>query len=355
MKYLFYLSCCSMLFLWACHPEPPEAPVGAFQDGLLISNEGVYGQSSGTVTFYHPDSAAPQQQIFQGQNKRELGNVLQSMAFEGDEVFLVVNNSNKIEVANANTFESIAQITNLRQPRYCQIVDTNTAYVSEWGLDLLSGSVAVIDLNDYSLIQRIELGIGKGPERMLLHEGYVYLTHTGGLDTENFVAVINTQSHQVVDTIVVRDHPNSLQISNNGVLWVACAGKTVYSTYPEIDTNASTLGALVGINLQNNTVSTEVLLEKGRGAAMLVANQQADQLFFYHNKQICSFNPNNLSWAPICTGDFYGLGFDKENNYLYAADYAGIQPAWIYQIRSSDGAKIDSFLAGVFANNFYFR
>lgn len=345
----------SLLFFIACKPEEPPTPTLPYASGVFITNEGIYGQTSGTITHYNTDSGIITQKIFKTKNGRDLGNVVQSICFTNEKAYIVVNNSNKIEVADANTFEESAQINNLLQPRYMLALNANTAYVSQWGLDLLSGSIAVIDLHNNTIIQTIENGIGKGPERMCLHNGKIYVTNVGGLETDNFISVIDINTHTVVDTIVVDDNPNSLQMSNDGLLWVACAGKTVYGNYPEIDTVASTYGALVAIDPASGLVSQRIRLQKGRGAHQLVKDALGNKLYFSYNNAVHRLTPVQNQWQSLFQGNFYGIGYNPSDGYIYAAEYAGIEAAWIYRYRSSDGVLVDSFKAGIFANGFWMR
>ena len=355
MNYISFLNLLilSLLILIGCKPEQPPIPTEAYSSGIFITNEGIYGQTSGTISHYNPDSGTVTQKIFKTKNGRDLGNVVQSMTFVNDKAYIVVNNSNKIEVANANNFEEFAQISNLLQPRYMLAIDTNTAYVSQWGLDLLSGSLAVIDLHSHQILQTITSGIGKGPERMCLHNGKVYVANVGGLESDNFISVIDINSHTVVDTIVVNDNPNSLQLGIDGLLWVACGGKTVYANYPEIDTTASTYGALVAIFPNTGGIAQHIQLQKGRGAHQLTKDNTGNSLFFSYNNQVCKLNTAQAQWQPLFSGNFYGLGYNSKDNYIYAAENAGIQAAWAYRYRATDGTLVDSFRVGIFANGFW--
>jgi len=338
----------------SCKPTPQPEPIEPVEKGVWVTNEGVFGQTSGSLTHYSPTDGKVQQKIFKAKNNRDLGNVVQSMAFVNDKAYIVVNNSNKVEIADANTFEELGQILNLEQPRYFLKVNDQTAYISQWGNDLLTGSIAVVNLNTNTVSQIIRTGIGKGPERMLLHNNKVYVVNVGGLEIDNFITTIDPITHTVEARIQVADAPNSLQITDDGDLWVACSGKTVYSSYPIVDTTASTAGALLLIDLQNNSIKHRIDFSKGKGAQDLLKGA-VDEFFFYQNGQIYQLLSSSKQWQPVVEGNFYGLGYDDANQLIYAASYAGIQPAWVYRYRLGSWEKVDSFKAGVFANDFYFE
>jgi hypothetical protein len=352
MKSVFY-SLIIILSLYSCKPENGPIPSGDYSRGVFVVNEGLYGQTSGTITFYNEDSSKAVQDIFRIANNRDLGNIVQSLYFYNDKAYIVVNNSNKIEVANAADFNEIAQINGLEQPRYFIPISSNRALVSQWGEDLLSGSIALIDLDNNTIIQKITAGIGKGPEQMLMHNDKVYIANVGGLDFDHYISVLNVQTLQVEDTIHTDDAPNSLQLGTDGLIWVACKGKAVYSSFPQIDSLQSTFGSLMGIETDNNIVQQRILLEKGRGASNLTRANLNDLLFLYKGS-ICKFNTISRSYMPIVEGNFYGLGAKPGLDFFYAALNSGIQAAKVYKISYSGVVKTDSFYAGSFANSILF-
>jgi hypothetical protein len=353
MKSVIY-SLLSLYLLLACKPENPLVTKGIYTDGAFVVNEGIYGQTSGTITYYHLDSSGAVQDIFRLANGRDLGNVVQSLYFYDDKAYIVVNNSNKIEVADADDFSEIAQINGLEQPRYFLPISSNRALVSQWGNDLLSGSLALIDLENNSIIQKITNGVGKGPERMIMLNNKVYIANVGGLEFDNFISVFNVQTMMVEDTIQTDDAPNSLQLSPDGIIWVACKGKTVFSNFPEIDTSLSTNGSLIGIDANTNIVNYRILLQKGKGASSLIKSTDTEMLFIYNNS-ICRFNTQNQNYTALISGSYYGLGAKPGTDYFYACSNAGIQASKVYRVRLSDAVKIDSFYAGIFANAVVFN
>ncbi len=331
-------------------------PAGDYSKGIFVVNEGIYGQTSGTITFYDEDSLKTVQDIFRIANSRDLGNVVQSMYFHNSKAYIVVNNSNKIEVADADNFKELAQINGLEQPRYFLPISADRALVTQWGYDLLSGSIALIDLNNNTILQKISQGIGKGPEQMLKFNDKVYIANVGGLDFDNFISVFDLQTLSVMDTIVVDDAPNSLQLGADNLLWVACKGKAVYSTFPDIDSVNSTYGSLVGIDLNNNNIQKRILLQKGRGASNLIkSSANNNEMLFLYNNAVNCLNTNTEQIRSLISGNYYGLGAKPGSDYFFASKNSGIQASTVYAIRLSDGIKLDSFTAGIFANAILYK
>lgn len=335
----------------ACRDKEP-LPKGQFSEGVFTINEGLFGNTSGTIT--HFDRAGgTSERIFWQKNQRDLGDVVQSLVFQGEQGYVVVNNSNKIEVVDANTFAEQAQITDLRLPRYCLPISNTEAYVSEWGTDGLTGSLARIDLTTNTLIERFMIGMG--PERMLLKDDFLYITHVGGFGTNNQVTVFDVQQRQVATTITVADKPSGLVEDEQGQLWVACAGEVNYLTYPNIDTANSTPSQLVKIDPATNAIVQQINFGKGNPMGNLIINENpSDRLFYTKAGQVWSFDVATGQEQLLFSGRFYGLGYDAATDYIYAATSSGVNPALVQRYHL-DGTLVDDYTAGVFANGFVFR
>lgn len=333
-----------LALLSACKPEPEPEPTGAYSNGVFVVNEGIYGQTSGTITYYQPDSQRSEHDIFKAVNGRDLGNVVQSLTVYNGKAYIVVNNSNKIEIADANSFEEIAQVTGLAQPRYLVALSDTLGYVSQWGSNGLSASVAVVDLRHQSILQQIPTRAGA--EQMQIHQNHLFVACTGGYETDSVVQVMDIQTNSIIQTIITNDAPNSLQWGSDGNLWVLCGGKTIYSSYPTVDTVQSTAPALVAIRPGDGQVVQRILLQKGFPATRLCRASDG-RLYFLYQSQIWQFDPQSLQRSPLASGDFYGLGCVDDQ--VYAMRNAGIQRAWVLRY-SLSGAVVDSFQAGTFAN-----
>src|SRR5690606_28464601 len=103
-----------------------------YQYGYFVLNEGTFGNADASVTFIG-DNGVVHPDIFQTVTGNPLGDLAQSMAFEGDNAYIVVNGSNKIEVVNRFTFESEATLSSsLENPRYIAFAN-GKGFVSNWG------------------------------------------------------------------------------------------------------------------------------------------------------------------------------------------------------------------------------
>jgi len=275
------------------------------------------------------------------------------MSFYEDKAYIVVNNSNKIEVADANTFEEKAQITGLRLPRYFLASASNRAYVSEWGVDGLTGTIAVLDLTSQTVLNRISVGVG--PEKLLLKNEQLYVTHVGGYTSNNIISVIDLTTNQVQTTIPVLDKPDACVEAVDGSIWVACAGDVAYLTYPTIDTINSTESGLVKLNPVTNTVEETILFGKGNPVGNLVLNtSNKSELYYRRSGKVWKYTIASGLETALFSGTFYGLGFDSVTNSIYATTSVGVDAAEA-QRYDTNGNLLDSYRVGVFANGFVFK
>lgn len=339
-----------LLVMGACDKPTTPTPKGVYSQGVFTINEGLFGNTSGTITHYDR-AGKTTEKIFWKQNQRDLGDVVQSLAFQGDKGYVVVNNSNKIEVVDAHTFAELAQITNLQLPRYCLPISNTEAYVTEWGADGVTGSLARLDLVTNRVVERFSIGVG--PEHLQLKNSWLYITHPGGLGDNNIVTVFDVQQKQVVTTITVGDRPSGIVEDQQGNWWVACAGKVAYLNYPTIDTANSTASQLVAIDPSTNTILQQIDFGKGNPIGNLISNQN-NQLFYTRAGQVWSYELGTGVEKALFSGSFYGLGYDPNQQLIYAATSSGVNPALV-QLYDLDGNWVRDYTAGVFANGFVFR
>lgn len=348
LKLLPWLTLSMVLFLSACHKDDPEKLAGKFSDGIFIVNEGIYQQGTGTISFIDRSTDSVSQDIFEAVNGRPLGSVAQSMTIYNGKAYIVVNYASKVEVVDAETFESEATIGGLESPRYFTAVSSSKGYVTDW-----AGNVAVVDLNSNTVTKTI--GVKSGPEQMLLANSSIFVLNSGGWSTDSTISVINTTTDEVIKTIQVNHRPTGIVLDKNGKIWVMCSGRG-YNGYPQAGDSKGHLLRIdpgtLEIEFDYAFPSTSVHPEK------LVINKNGDKLFFFFKGGINSFNVDNTSEGPVVLAlidNLYALGYDASSDYIYASDPLDYQQdGWVYRFKSSDGMLVDSIHAGIIPGNFCF-
>src|SRR6478735_3744141 len=268
----------SMLFSGCGKDEENQVAEREFNNGVFVTNEGQFQKSNGDVSAFSKTSKEVEAAVFATINNRPVGDVVQSMAFYDDKAYIVVNNSAKIEIANARTFKSEGVINGLKLPRY-MVTTNNKAYVSSWVkadyTNYTKGEIAVIDLNTNTIIKTIP--VGWLPERILITNNKLFVTNSN----DNTVSVIDLASETVTATITVGDSPNSLALDATGKLWVLGAGNF----------NALTPSKLQRINTTTNAVETTVTFPYGSGEDLIVGPDK-NTLFFNFGGQVYKMGIN---------------------------------------------------------------
>lgn len=329
-------------------PEPLNPCIETtYAPGVFISNEGPFTDGSGTITYFNPDDETTTLNGFQFNNcDEELGSIVQSIAIFENNAYIIVNNSNKMIVADATTLEKTGTVENLELPRYFLAVGNDKAFVSQWGANGVDGSVAVVDLSSLTVVNTIPCGAG--PENMVQVGDKVYVANVGGFDRDSTVTVIDVNSESVVSTIVAGDNPQSFVIDNIGSLWVLSRGYTDW-----VDPNNSTSGQLSLI--ENDQVQKSI--DIANGASWLAINNAGDNMYYVAPGGIftTTVTDPSIPTTPLITGNFYAMAIDFNTNQIYASDAVDFSSAGTVYRYAIDGSSIDSFTAGIIPGGFWFE
>lgn len=322
-----------------------------YDAGIFIANEGPFQNGSGTVSFWNRATGETVQDIFAAANAGAMaGNILQSIHIENERAFLVVNNAGKVVVTDADTFEKTGEITGLQQPRYLLPVSENKAYVSQWGADGLTGSVAVVNLQT-NLVEKT-IPTGSGPEQMLLTGGRLYVANSGGGfgGIDSTIAVIDIVTENVISKIKVGINPNSLVMDKNGAIWAGCSG---FTDWADPANPLNTPGNLARV--ENGTVTFSVNVPEQ--AYDLTINADGDHLYFLAN----NYGGNIYSMAitetlfnlnPFATGAYYALGFDAVEKTILAGDARDFQSNGEVKVFDLSGNEKRVIPAGIIPGDF---
>ncbi len=330
-----------------------DLPLGAYDNGVLILNEGNFGQDNSTISFLSNDLADFQVSAFSTVNPTKiLGNTAQDIGFYDDYAFVVVNASNKIEIVNRYTLEYVATVdTGLDNPRYIAFAN-GKGYVTNWGDASVTTDdyVAILNVSNYTISGTIP--VVEGPERIIENNGKLYVAHKGGYGYGNTVSVISSTSNSVTNSIALgADVPNSLQIEN-GSLYVMCGGKPDW-------TMDETLGKFVKINLSSETVTSSIDFATGNHPSNLVIDGSdvyytVDLGIFKMNLTATSL-PSTELFSTNSQGVYGVYSFAVANDKIFvgdALDYSANGKVYIY---SKTGNLEKELTVGVTPTGFYFN
>ncbi|MBC7862093.1 MAG: YncE family protein [Bacteroidia bacterium] len=274
-------------------------------------------------------------------NSNPLGDVLQSMSLHNNKYYIVLNNSNKIEIVDKYNFTQQGNISGLTSPRYFLPLSSNKAYVS----DLYANAISIVDLNSNTTAGSIPLN--GWTEEMVFSYGKVFVANK----KTNYVYVIDAATDALSDSINVGYGSSSIAEDKNGKLWVLCSGSS------SLGLNAK----LARINPLTKTVDTSFTFTSGtKSPFKMKMNGNKDQLYWIDYDGVYTMNISSAglpSAFHIAQGNkiFYGLGIDPEDGTIYVADAIDYnQNGKIYRYQNN-GTPIDNFSSGIIPGDFYFE
>lgn len=328
----------------ACSDNEPF--VASMSDGIIIINEGAFNSGNGEISFLRNNSTAPQNDLFSKVNGRPLGDVVQSATIINDRLFIVVNNSGKVEITDAVSLQSIAALENLDMPRYIIQVDDDKAYLSTWGN---SGEILVLDLFNYMITKTID--VGQGAEQMVKVDDKVFVANSGGFAYANTVSVIDAEKDEVVHEISTGYNPKTITSDAFGNVWVLCGGKWL-DDYSGLEVP----GKLVCINPLDYTVLKSFDFESLTTMPdKLSVNKAGTNLIYNYNYAVYTLDisANELPVNPIIDGSFNALEF-HQNGKIYAADAGDFKSRGNILLFDTNYTSIDTIDVGVAPNGFIF-
>lgn len=337
-KYLLFLII--LTFLFSCKEEEKQEFVNLDQSSVLVLNEGNFRSANGSVSIYNPIDKQVVNEVFRANNSgRPLGDVVQSMVEIDGKGFIVVNNSNKIEVVDLATFQAVGQILNLNSPRYVLPINSTKAYVS----DLYEDKIYIINPQAMTITGAINT---KGwTEEMVLVNNTAFVCQVDS----NQVYVIDVLSDSIVRRINVNTSPSSIVADKNDNVWVACTGGNGIGNSALIRINSASL--VVDKRLENSDIN--------QGLGQLRINSTKDELFYLSDGlHKISVNDTALSVSPMISANnrlFYGLGINSANDDIYITDAIDYQQRGVVYRFDKSGVEVDNFKVGLIPQQLFFK
>ncbi len=347
---LFYLaSFIYVLGLSSCVDDPDiEKPVvkGKYETGYFITNEGPFSDGTGTISFVNEDGTVSND-VFQAENDGQvLGSILQSMTIIDDNAYFLMNNAQKVEVADRKELKSTGKIENLNQPRYMISVGNDRAYVSQWGATGSESKIAVLDLTNNTVESVIDLE-QSGAENMAMSDGKVYVVNSGGYGRDSTLSIINT-ADGTFESIVISDNPVDVEVDKNGAVWVIAKG---YNDWSNSENNTN--GGL--FRIENGAIVAS--FELPNGASHLEINKAGDKLFYIASGAVYAFGitDTEVSTTPLIQRSFYSLGVNKSNDHIFGSDANDYKNAGSIYEYDANGNDVGTFQVGIIPGGFYFQ
>ena len=351
---------CLVLFavaalLASCHKDDvrtPDTVVNTPGTRLYILNEGKSGDNRASLDYLNLATNSYVSDYFYSANAEKLGDVGNDILIYGSKMYIVVNNSAKIDVADVHTGKLLGSVAVING-RYLSSLNgkvyatayNNAVYGSNTSV---KGSVIQIDTTSLSITGSVE--VGRQPEGIIAYNSKLYVANSGGYDASNYektVSVINPSSMTVTKNIDVAINLNSNKVDNEGYLYVGSTGN-----YGDIAAKVF----VVNTNTEKVTDSLDIASSKFdivNDTAYFIsstydANWNTITSYIQYNCKSkteisSSFISSSVS-SSITTP--YGIFVDGYSGNIYIADAKGYSVSGtVYQF-SRSGALLNSYTAG---------
>ena len=325
-----------------------QPPVNnSYQNGVIVVNEGDYNWGNASITFINQNDSV-EQNVFETHNDRKLGDVAESMQVYNGKGYIVVNNSNRIEVVSLKDFKSAQTITGFYSPRFMAIVDSTKAYVTNMEKD-----VSVVDLTT-STIQKVIPTVG-WTESLLQYNTFLFVSSIGIESSASSqrnakILIIDTKIDKVVDSIKTGKEPICMVMDKKEKIWVLCTGG--YDHYES--------ASLLRIDPSTRAIDKVFTFPNSTDTpSRLCINSQRDTLYFLSNgiyqMPVASTVLPSTPFIPANGHLYYGLGIQPSNGNIFVSDAKDyVQKGTVYQYNQITGSVMNTFPAGIIPGSFCF-
>ncbi|GAA4356280.1 hypothetical protein GCM10023185_19940 [Hymenobacter saemangeumensis] len=348
--------------LTACDPDkkdPDPTPIPP-TNNVFVLNEGQFLAGDGAVSHFNRETKALILDTYGAANNgAALGDVVQSMGVAGNRGYVVVNNSNKIEVVNLPDFKAVATIRGLSQPRYFVSTSASRGYVTEWQgsfTNYLPGRVTLLDLGSNTVAMSgsapRQVTVGRNPEQPVAVGGNIYVPNS----LDNTVSVISDAQGAVTNTITVADGPRSMVEDKNGNIWVLCSGFVTYLQVPPYTATRVSAGTLIRFSPNSPTTQFRLTFPTTAGPSNLRINPAKDQLYYSFGgaQYQMPITATALPTTPFIRRSFSGFGIDPRDNTIYGGISTSYNTNGRFIRYQANGTAIDSFAVKIGPNGFVF-
>ena len=332
---------------WGCVKDPssvqPVIPIPSAK-GVYVLNEGLFGQGNSTLSYYDLESFRVFNDVFAAVNSRNLGDVGNQIVIRGEDAYIVVNNSDRIEIIDVRSNRNTGTI-NVgagKSPRQLAFANDTLGLVT----NLYDNSVVLLQLKTRTLLGRIP--VGDNPEGIAVVAGRAFVANSG-FGSGRTVSVIDLTSLQVVKTLQVGDNPAGVYVTPYGRIYVVCAGSYGNFNDPNDDTPARIM-----------------VIDP-------VAEKTIDSITIGGHSTVMAFSAEGLGYIPttdsvvtvdtrvhrvvgtFVRGNYYGVGVEGVSGDVYLSDVKNyLQPGSI-SVFAPNGQVRTHFEVGLVPGSIAFK
>ncbi len=323
------------------NPDPLETA------SVFVTNEGNFSDGNGSVTSYDPQAESSLTQAFQNENGRPMAGLIQSSDIAGDRMFISVNSTDKVEVVDKLTLESLATVEFSAPPTAVEVID-ETAYVTTYDFQTQNDQVYLVDLSTMEVTDD-SIEVSSAPRDIVGVGGNLYVAINGG----NTVEVIDPESNAVERSITVGTSPTQLLVDSEDRIWVACNGRVSYDeSTDDVPGSVYVLDGQTGEVI--GSIESPDIAASGYNYRLALNEDAAEAYFLNNGISVIDMNSITLSDTKLTTRPFNTIGYFSAQNRLYVGQSNGYSQSGKALLYNLEGTAVDSFTTGIVPNGFQF-
>lgn len=330
----------SILTFNSCrNDDSPSAPKGAYENGILMANEGNFTKPEASVSYISNDLSKIENGIYSSANNKELlGTTLQAINFKNDNAYFVLNGSNKVVIANRYTMKKQGEFsTNLTNPRYIAFANdyiyvTNDTFMGE-------KNVSIFKASDNSFVKKI---VFDTPSEKVVEFGNNIFVQNASFGNGNTISLIQTSDNTLKTTLTLPNGNLQNMIKEDNHLYAFSSDEATSYIY-QISNTANIVRT---ISLKGFPSISKFSVSKG-------------SFYFANDKGIYAMpiNSNTIPSSPIISKgisswDSY-YGFDVMDGKIFISNANGFTADSKVSVYSTNGIFLKEFTTGVGTNGFY--
>lgn len=333
----------------SCTSDPVEMPLGAYERGVLIINEGAFGTNDGEVYHYDREADAVTSNIFERVNARPFAGLVQQLTHHESYLYLVAN-TGKVEVVNATDFVSVGAVNSdaLVIPRALAVAGQKL-FISDYGpyddqWNNPNSFVAVVARREGGEVYKT-IPVPSQPEGLIVVESRLLVACASGGE----LVVIDTQTEEVVSSIPVNQgSPYSFFNFNGQIYLYARNASHVY--FHMLNPANFSITDTKEIPLANSIYNGNFALGENGTIYIIQTGGTTDRIVAVSLLTGEILN-ENLFQGP----NFYGVGYDSAQKNLYIGDNAGWQSNGKVLVVNDSGILQHTLEVGKGPSGFLFR
>jgi DNA-binding beta-propeller fold protein YncE len=333
----------------ACTSDPIELPLGAYESGVLIVNEGAFGTNDGEIYHFDPKEEIITADLFERVNSRPFAGLVQQLLQHGSYIYIVAN-TGKVEIVNAADFVSVGAVSSERLviPRAIAVADQKL-FISDYGpyddqWNNPDSFIAVVEGKEGGAVSRT-IPVPSQPEGVFVVGTRLLVACAGG----GTVAIIDTQTEELVSSISLPEGAPYSFFNYNGQLYLFARSSTHIYFY-QLNSGSLAITNTIKIAVANSIYNGSYAL--GENGKVFIIQTDGPS----HRIVAVSLLTGEILHANLFQGsNFYGVGYDTTSKNLYIGDNAGWQSNGKVLIVNESGNLLRSLDVGKGPSGFLIR